>query len=83
MRIVTETDRLLIREWSIEDAETMRAVLRAWIDSQPSLVKPAGRWAIVEKRTDDVVGGLSIRLLPPYEEDLELGCQLAPAAWRQ
>jgi RimJ/RimL family protein N-acetyltransferase len=37
----------------------------------------------VEKRTDDVVGGLSIRLLPPYEEDLELGCQLAPAAWRQ
>jgi RimJ/RimL family protein N-acetyltransferase len=109
MRTVTETDRLLIRDWSIEDAdaalqifgsaevsrwltpamtkisdtETMRAVLCAWRDSQPDLVKPAGRWAIVDKRTNGVVGGLSIRLLPPYEEDLELGCQLAPAAWGQ
>jgi RimJ/RimL family protein N-acetyltransferase len=61
----------------------MRAVLCAWNESHPNLVKPAGRWAIVDTGTGVVLGGLSIRLLPPFEEDLELGCQLAPAAWGQ
>ena len=28
-----------------------------------------------------MVGGLLIRLLPPYEEDLEIGWQFRPSAW--
>ena len=37
------------------------------------------------ERTSDgaVVGGLGIRLLPPFQEDLELSWQLHPDAWGQ
>lgn len=30
-----------------------------------------------------VIGGLGIRLLPPYEEDLEISWALRPEAWGQ
>ena len=31
--------------------------------------------------TGEVVGGLAIRLLPPFDEDLELSWQLSPKVW--
>jgi RimJ/RimL family protein N-acetyltransferase len=65
----------------VGDAATMRVILRAWIEAQPNFVVPAGRWAVVRKEDNQVVGGLLIRLLPPYEEDLEIGWQLKPDAW--
>lgn len=67
----------------VHDIAAMRSVLQAWIEAQPNLLPPRGRWAI-ERRTDgQVIGGLGIRLLPPYEEDLELSWQLRPEAWGQ
>lgn len=107
MTAITESDRLVIREWTEADADaalgiygsaevarwlspamdqvpnkaTMRLLLRAWIEAGKSLVVPAGRWAIVTKADGAVVGGLMIGLLPPYEEDFEIGWQLEPAAW--
>ncbi|HEX6446480.1 MAG TPA: GNAT family N-acetyltransferase [Streptosporangiales bacterium] len=107
MAVIASTDRLLIRDWTDDDAEaalavygtadvahwlspamervpdltTMQAILRAWVEAQPNFIAPAGRWAIELKDTGKVVGGLLIRLLPPYEEDLEIGWQLAPSAW--
>lgn len=107
MAVIASTERLLIRDWTEDDAEaalavygtadvarwlspamervqdlpTMRAVLQAWVEDQPNFIAPAGRWAIVLRETGEVVGGLLIRLLPPYEEDLELGWQLAPSEW--
>ncbi|HEV7978633.1 GNAT family N-acetyltransferase [Amycolatopsis sp.] len=103
------TDRLVIRDWSIDDAEAaqqiygsaevthwltpamdrindlaaMRSVLGAWQEAQPNLLTPRGRWAVERRDTGEVVGGLGIRLLPPYEEDLELSWQLHPEAWGQ
>jgi RimJ/RimL family protein N-acetyltransferase len=103
------TDRLVIRDWSIDDAEAahqiygsaevthwltpamdrindlaaMRSVLHAWQEAQPNLLPPRGRWAVERRDTGEVVGGLGIRLLPPYEEDLELSWQLHPEAWGQ
>ena len=65
----------------VTDPATMRAILQAWIEAQPNLVVPAGRWAVVRREDDEVVGGMLIRLLPPYEEDLEIGWQFRPAAW--
>jgi [ribosomal protein S5]-alanine N-acetyltransferase len=67
----------------VADAATMKMVLGAWIEAQPNFVVPAGRWAVVRKDTGEVIGGMLIRLLPPYEEDLEIGWQLKPAAWGQ
>ncbi|TWP45760.1 GNAT family N-acetyltransferase [Lentzea tibetensis] len=101
------TDRLVIRDWTPDDAEAalriygsadvthwltpamdrvgdlaaMRSVLHAWQESQPNLLTPRGRWAVVRKDDKEVVGGLGIRLLPPFEDDLELSWQLAPEAW--
>ena len=107
MAVITESDRLVIREWTEADADaalaifgsievarwlspamdqvpnkaTMRLLLRAWIEAGKSLVSPAGRWAIASKVDGEVVGGLVVGLLPPYEEDFEIGWQLKPAAW--
>jgi RimJ/RimL family protein N-acetyltransferase len=67
----------------VPNKATMRLQLRAWIQAGQNQVRPAGRWAIVRKADDAVVGGLLIALLPPYEEDFEIGWQLAPAAWGQ
>jgi RimJ/RimL family protein N-acetyltransferase len=67
----------------VGDLDAMRAVLQAWVEAQPNLVPPSGRWAIARRDDGEVVGGLVIRLLPPYDEDLEIGWQLRPNAWGQ
>src|SRR5215469_1789821 len=65
----------------VEDMAAMRSVLQAWQEAQPNLPKPRGRWAVERRDGGGVVGGLSIRLLPPYEDDLEVSWQLAPGEW--
>ncbi|HEY3261023.1 MAG TPA: GNAT family N-acetyltransferase [Pseudonocardiaceae bacterium] len=103
------TDRLVLREWQVDDAKAalavygaaevtrwltpvmdrvtdvaaMRSVLQAWTEAQPNMVAPRGRWAIERRDDGQVVGGMAIRLLPPYDEDLELSWQLNPQAWGQ
>lgn len=67
----------------VGDLDAMRAVLQAWTEAQPNLVVPSGRWAVARREDGEVVGGLVIRLLPPFEEDLEIGWQLKPSAWGQ
>jgi RimJ/RimL family protein N-acetyltransferase len=107
MDIPLTTGRLIIRDWSVDDAEAalaiygsphvahwltpamdrvgdvaaMRSVLLAWQESQPNLLTPRGRWAVQRRDNDAVIGGLGIRLLPPYEDDLEVSWQLNPEAW--
>ena len=109
MSLELPTDRLLIREWELDDAEAalrvygadevahwltpewqpvtdnsaMRSVLHAWIEAGPNLIPPAGRWAIVRKEDGELVGGLSLKLLPPFEEDFELTWALRPEVWGQ
>jgi RimJ/RimL family protein N-acetyltransferase len=103
------TDRLIVRDWTGDDADAalsvygsrdvahwltpamqrvadvpgMGTVLRTWQDEQAKLLKPSGRWAVQRKDDDTVVGGVTIRLLPPYEDDLEVSWQLNPQAWGQ
>ncbi|MYW96993.1 GNAT family N-acetyltransferase [Amycolatopsis rubida] len=107
MTLPITTDRLVIRDWTTEDAEAayqiygssdvthwltpamdrvsdaaaMRSVLQAWQEAQPNLIPPRGRWAVELRSDGRVIGGLGIRLLPPYREDLELSWQLRPEEW--
>jgi RimJ/RimL family protein N-acetyltransferase len=67
----------------VHDVAAMRSVLQAWHESQPNLPPPRGRWAVQRRDDGAVVGGLGIRLLPPFEDDLELSWQLHPEAWGQ
>jgi RimJ/RimL family protein N-acetyltransferase len=71
----------------VTDVAAMRAVLQAWVEAQPNMVAPRGRWAVQLRQGDgtdgEVIGGLAIKLLPPFEEDLELSWQLRPEAWGQ
>lgn len=67
----------------IGDSAAMGAVLAAWTEAQVNLAPPRGRWAIERRADAAVVGGLVIRLLPPYQQDLEISFQLRPDAWRQ
>ena len=65
----------------VNDLDTMRTVLDGWIDEQHTLPAPRGRWAVQLRESGQVIGGLAIRLLPPFKEDLELSWQLRPDAW--
>ncbi|MFI6512686.1 GNAT family N-acetyltransferase [Streptosporangium sp. NPDC050855] len=65
----------------LEGEEAMRATLESWESSRPALTPPLGRWAVVRNSDQRIVGGLSLRYLPPDEEDIEIGWQLAPDAW--
>ena len=102
-----ETPRLLLRPWSVDDADAALAVfgdasvarwltpaltrpadapqmrdhLDRWVEEHPALVPPYGRWAVVRKSDGVVVGGMELRPLPPHEEDVEIGWQLAPGHW--
>jgi RimJ/RimL family protein N-acetyltransferase len=104
---VVTTTRLMLRDWSADDApaaleiygaaevarwltpalnripdvEAMRSVLQTWQQEQPGLLPPQGRWAIRRNADNAVIGGLSIRLLPPDGEDLEVNWQLKPDEW--
>ena len=40
---------------------------------------PLGRWAITEKQSGQVIGGVALLPLPPERTDLEIGWQVAPA----
>ncbi len=76
------TDWLTPATDRIGDAATMRSVLSAWAEAQVNAVPPRGRWAIEHRGRGTVLGGLVIRLLPPYDEDdLEISYQLRPDAW--
>ncbi|CAM4328366.1 GNAT family N-acetyltransferase [Nocardiopsis rhodophaea] len=107
MTAEVRTERLIIRDWDISDADdalaiygaeevarwltpqmqavrdsaAMRSVLHAWVEAQPNLIPPAGRWAIVRAQDGELIGGLSLRQLPPYDEDFELSWQLRPDCW--
>ncbi|MER7077819.1 Protein N-acetyltransferase, RimJ/RimL family [Saccharopolyspora kobensis] len=101
------TDRLILRTWSIEDAQAaldvygnaevarwlspimepvpdlvaMRLLLRQWIAEDARALPPLGRWCIQRREDDRVLGGASLLLLPPGNQDLEVGWHLHPDLW--
>ncbi|RZS80017.1 RimJ/RimL family protein N-acetyltransferase [Motilibacter rhizosphaerae] len=65
------------------DVEQMREHLERWAAEQAGLETPRGRWAVERAADGVVVGGMELRPLPPYDEDIEIGWQLAPGHWGQ
>src|SRR5215467_3115658 len=65
----------------VPDREAMCLVLREWTEDPAANAPPYGHWAVVRRVDDQVVGGLSLRPLPPDKEDIEVAWQLARAFW--
>jgi RimJ/RimL family protein N-acetyltransferase len=65
----------------VADVNAMRLVLQQWIAEDGRLISPAGRWAIMLRQDQRVVGGALLLPLPPGNEDLEMGWQLDPDVW--
>jgi RimJ/RimL family protein N-acetyltransferase len=63
------------------DRGDMRRVLHMWIVESDAAGLPLGRWAITEKQSGQVIGGVGLLPLPPEGTDLEIGWQLSPAMW--
>jgi RimJ/RimL family protein N-acetyltransferase len=105
--VVVRTPRLVVRDWTEQDApaalavygspdvarwlspavdvvadlDQMRRRLRDWIDDTATSEAGIGHWAITLAATGEVVGGVSLHLLPVDEQDVEIGWQIAPAHW--
>src|SRR5439155_26414541 len=60
----------------VADEATMRLVLAAWIEAQPNMTPPRGRWAVERQEDGEGLGGPGIRLRPPDAGELELSGHL-------
>lgn len=65
----------------ITDDAQMRQILKAWIAEGDAAGPPAGRWAITDRASGDLIGGVALLPLPPGRTDVEIGWQVAPALW--
>ncbi|OBH97746.1 GCN5 family acetyltransferase [Mycobacterium sp. E2733] len=65
----------------ISDSATMRQLLGTWIAESDATGLPLGRWAITDRHSGDLIGGVALLPLPPGRTDLEIGWQVAPARW--
>jgi RimJ/RimL family protein N-acetyltransferase len=65
----------------VPNIASMREHLGSWMVECASLDSCQGRWAIVQQGTGEVVGGVTLLPLPPYELDLQVGWEIAPKAW--
>jgi RimJ/RimL family protein N-acetyltransferase len=65
----------------ITDVGHMRQLLGAWIAESDATRLPLGRWAIADRHSGDLIGGVALLPLPPVCSDLEIGWQVVPTQW--
>jgi RimJ/RimL family protein N-acetyltransferase len=65
----------------VANEQAMRAKLREWAAATREGEAGLGHWAITLAETGEVVGGITLHLLPVEEQDVEIGWQLAPEHW--
>jgi RimJ/RimL family protein N-acetyltransferase len=61
----------------------MRAVIHRWIGEDIDAVPPVGHWAVRLRSDESLIGSITLRRMPPLQEDLELAWQFAPQHWGQ
>jgi RimJ/RimL family protein N-acetyltransferase len=65
----------------VADEDAMGELLREWRAATRAGEGGLGHWAITLAGTGEIVGGVSLHLLPVEEQDVEIGWQLAPEHW--
>ena len=67
----------------IVDQSDMRRVLEGWRAESDATGIPLGRWAITERQSGELIGGVALLPLPPGCTDLEIAWQLVSGRWGQ
>src|SRR3954471_10422848 len=65
----------------VDSPETMRSVIDQWAAADGEAEPPVGHWAVRRRSDQELVGSITLRWMPPIEDDLELAWQFAPAHW--
>jgi [ribosomal protein S5]-alanine N-acetyltransferase len=65
----------------IRDNAEMSATMERWAREDTEADPPVGHWAVRRGADGVVVGSITLRRLPPFQEDLELAWQFSPAYW--
>ena len=67
----------------IHDEAAMSATLDRWGKEESEAVPPVGHWAVRRREDEALIGSITLRRMPPYDEDLELAWQFGPDHWGQ
>jgi ribosomal-protein-alanine N-acetyltransferase len=67
----------------VESESVMQSVLDRWADEDTSTDPPVGHWAVRRRSDQTLLGSITLRRMPPVNEDLELAWQFAPEHWGQ
>jgi ribosomal-protein-alanine N-acetyltransferase len=65
----------------IHDEAGMLAAVERWAKEDAEDEPPVGHWAVRRREDDLLLGSITLRRLPPFQEDLELAWQFAPEHW--
>jgi ribosomal-protein-alanine N-acetyltransferase len=65
----------------IPDEAAMRERIEQWIEMDADAEPPAGHWTVRRRLDGQLIGSVTLRRMPPIDEDLELAWQFAPAFW--
>ena len=66
---------------SIHDEAGMLAALERWAKEEAEAEPPVGHWAVRRREDDVLLGSITLRRMPPFQEDLELAWQFSPGHW--
>jgi RimJ/RimL family protein N-acetyltransferase len=67
----------------IGDADTMRQRIEEWAAMDAEAEPPVGHWTVTRRLDGQLIGSVTLRRMPPVDEDLELAWQFAPTFWGQ
>jgi [ribosomal protein S5]-alanine N-acetyltransferase len=67
----------------VRDENEMRDALARWAEEDAQADPPVGHWAVRRREDDALLGSITLRRMPPFQEDLELAWQFAPDHWGQ
>ncbi len=65
----------------IADEAGMLATLERWADEDAQAEPPVGHWAVRSREDQALLGSITLRRMPPFQEDLELAWQFGPLHW--
>jgi len=75
------THWLIPAEEPIHDEAGMLAALERWAQEDADAEPPVGHWAVRRGEDDVLLGSITLRRMPPFQEDLELAWQFDPRHW--